>query len=176
MACCPSLGKHLLRFFVVMIIALGVLVVLMRVAITNHEEDNDVAEDVVTDSNVHLFEDDEVWKIQTDIDSAQEFQFLLGYFVETILAFFIYYPLGGTLLFSGILGCGCVPLLGGRPSEVATEERKLKKQQLRLNPSGSTMESTGGGDMVDEPTANEQDIELMWTPQAVKEFEGRRRT
>jgi hypothetical protein len=159
-----------------MIIGLGILVVLMRVAITNQKEDNEGAEEVAADSGVHLFEDDEVWKIQTDIDSAAEFQFLTGYLVETVLAFFVYYPLGGTLVFSGILGCGCIPFLGGRPSEVAAEERKIKKQQLRINPSGSTMASTGGGDMVEEPTANEQDIELMWTPQAVKEFEGRRGT
>lgn len=137
-AWCPSLGKHLLRYFVFISLGLAVLIVLLRVAITdvlNQDMDEEAEEE---SSNLHFEfpQDDEEWDIH--VNNAHEFQFVLGYLVEMTLALFIYYPLGGTILFSGVLGCGKIPLLGGRPAEVAAEERRNRKQRLCLDPTTET--------------------------------------
>lgn len=43
-----------------------------------------------------------------------KFAFLIGYAVELTIALFLYYPFTSTVFFSGILGCGRIPILGGR--------------------------------------------------------------
>lgn len=66
---------------------------------------------------------------------AKYFDFMLGYFVEFILAVFVYNPLILTVVFSGILGCdGRIPILGGRPREVAKEQRYAMKRQRYIMP------------------------------------------
>ena len=66
---------------------------------------------------------------------AKYFEFLLGYFVEFILAVFVYSPLILTVVFTGILGCdGRIPVLGGRPREVAKEQRYAMKRQRYIMP------------------------------------------
>ena len=51
--------------------------------------------------------------------------FLAKYAVELFLAWFFYFPLIGSVMFSGILGCGKLPILGGRPRDKATVEKEL---------------------------------------------------
>mmetsp|Transcript_19526 Transcript_19526/g.25240 ORF Transcript_19526/g.25240 Transcript_19526/m.25240 type:complete len:112 (+) Transcript_19526:101-436(+) len=65
-------------------------------------------------------------------DSADKFTFLLGYAMELVVAFFVFYPLTSTVFFSGVLGCGRLPVLGGRPYEI------WKAGLLRGNRNGST--------------------------------------
>jgi hypothetical protein len=152
-ACCPSLGKHMMRVIVLCIVAMCALIVLLRVAITNHENENDADgleteadgdyDSSTTAAGVNIQLDD---TLNLEVHNAAEFQFLVAYLVESVLAMFIYYPIGGTVLFSGILGCGFkIPLLGGRPYEVAAEERRKARQQRqessRAIPTGS-MSST----------------------------------
>ena len=36
-------------------------------------------------------------------------------------AFFVFYFITSTILFSGVLGCGRIPILGGRPYELRKE-------------------------------------------------------
>jgi hypothetical protein len=43
-----------------------------------------------------------------------KYAFLVGYAVELTIALFLYYPLTSTMFFSGVLGCGRIPILGGR--------------------------------------------------------------
>lgn len=148
-ACCPSLGKHLLRVLVAVIVAMAVLIILLRVAITNSENDladqqelanlNDTSNSTTADdggsSGIHFLDDDGIQHIEVHHD-VSEFEFLVGYLVENVLALFVYYPIGGTILFSGILGCGGkVPLwssmFGGRPYEIRAEERRLARKQQR---------------------------------------------
>jgi len=66
-----------------------------------------------------------------DLYSLQSYNFVLGYLIELILVYCVHYPLVATLFFSGILGCGCLPFLGGRPAEV----RQELKDQIRQNKS-----------------------------------------
>jgi len=54
----------------------------------------------------------------------EDFSFLKAYCIEFAVSLFLYYPLLDTVLFSGILGCYRLPILGGRPYEVRKEEKK----------------------------------------------------
>jgi hypothetical protein len=54
----------------------------------------------------------------------EDFSFLKAYCLEFAVSLFLYYPLLDTVLFTGVLGCYRVPLLGGRPYEVRKEEMK----------------------------------------------------
>jgi len=49
------------------------------------------------------------------LHDAKSFSFILTYLIEQGLSWFVYYFIVVSLLFSGVLGCGCVPVLGGRP-------------------------------------------------------------
>lgn len=56
--------------------------------------------------------------------SAQSYRFLLSYGVEVLLSLAVWYPVVGALLFSGVLGCGRMPLFGGRPYEMRVLEKE----------------------------------------------------
>lgn len=70
-----------------------------------------------------------------DIDLQQvhdpsAFSFLASYGIELALSLFVYYFVFATILFTGILGCGRIPILGGRPYEM-TREQKRKERGAR---------------------------------------------
>lgn len=102
---------------VVIATALATFAVALRAAISSSNTSNDaVAVDPetvqsygLTDDNVQLFQ----------VDAANDFEFMIAYFVELVLNYFIYYPVVGTVLFSGILTCGRFGgVFGGRPYEL----------------------------------------------------------
>eukprot|EP00956_Cyclotella_meneghiniana_P036852 scaffold131297_cov79-Cyclotella_meneghiniana.AAC.1 len=67
--------------------------------------------------------------------SRKSFDFLLGYIIEFVLSSFVYGPVLLTTLFSGIFGCkGRIPILGGRPREMAKEQRYAMKRQRYIMP------------------------------------------
>lgn len=49
--------------------------------------------------------------------------------IEITVSWLVWYPLVATLLFSGILGCNSIPVLGGRPRQVRLRELHLQKQK-----------------------------------------------
>jgi len=52
------------------------------------------------------------------VPSIKSFRFLKSYAIELVLAWLVYFPVVGTIIFSGLLGCqGRLPLLGGRPRD-----------------------------------------------------------
>ena len=51
----------------------------------------------------------------------EDVDFLLVYVVEFSIALLLYYPFGSLVLFSGILGCGKLPILGGRARDIYLE-------------------------------------------------------
>ena len=61
--------------------------------------------------------------------STSKFSFLVGYSVELVFALFVYYFLTSTVYFSGILGCGRIPILGGRPYELRQEAKRASGSQ-----------------------------------------------
>jgi hypothetical protein len=67
--------------------------------------------------------------------SRKSFHFLLGYIIEFILAAFVYSPAMLTVVFTGVLGCnGRIPVLGGRPREMAKEQKYAMKRQRYIMP------------------------------------------
>jgi len=91
----------------------------------------------------------EVYSVK--FEDKRSFRFLLGYLVEFVLALFVYYPLAVTVLFSGVLGCGRVPILGGRPREMKRERRyELSKRQPKILK--ANIEDEGNGGMGDADT------------------------
>jgi hypothetical protein len=126
-ACCPSLGKYMIRFFVFCIGAFAALIIVLRVAINNQEEEDSIADG-----------DGTIQGIDLGVEAVSEFSFVFNYLVEMTLSFFVYYPVIGTILFSGILSCGYnVPVVGGRPYEVACEDRRNLKRQQKDSKQGS---------------------------------------
>mmetsp|Transcript_8739 Transcript_8739/g.21316 ORF Transcript_8739/g.21316 Transcript_8739/m.21316 type:complete len:474 (-) Transcript_8739:49-1470(-) len=119
---CARLKRYGVIMLVFTIIAVGALssfMVVLRATLADNED----AEPSETG-----FEEDETNPL-TDWEDKSSFQFLLSYIVEVFLAMVFYYPLVGTVLFSGILGCcGRVPVLGGRPYELAQEEKRKRRQ------------------------------------------------
>ena len=68
--------------------------------------------------------------------------FLVGYLLELLFALFIFYFLTSTVFFSGILGCGRVPVLGGRPYEI--RKAAAKKSNRTDNQQSEDEESATG--------------------------------
>lgn len=67
------------------------------------------------------------------VSNKSNYEFMMSYSIELLLAWFIWFPIVETILFSGILSCGGrVPFMGGRPQEI--KEAK-KRQQTNLSKS-----------------------------------------
>ena len=53
-----------------------------------------------------------------------DFRYLYGCLLELAISLFVYTPMMQMVLFSGILGCGVLPVLGGRPYRVREDEKR----------------------------------------------------
>ena len=53
-----------------------------------------------------------------------DFQYLYGYVIELIISLFVFTPIAQIILFSGILGCCSLPVLGGRLYEMRKSKRR----------------------------------------------------
>ena len=163
-ACCPNLGKRIVRIFVILVIGFASVLILMRVAINQQqqewleqEKDNWLDAAALGGDNSTTAVDDTSGPTASDVaanavneiissrgegsassvidgtsiiqNDVQQLDFVWSYMIEMILAFFVYYPIGATVLFSGILGCGGkLPLVGGRPREVMLEQKQLEER------------------------------------------------
>ena len=122
-----SCGSYCVIVLVLFVTTMATLVVLFRSTIeTEEEQDQDASK--APFSAVYLDTDETVSKLR--FQKAESYSFLLSYAMELVLALGIYNPIVGTVLFSGILGCGRLPVLGGRPYEVWQEEQRLQEEQL----------------------------------------------
>ena len=111
-------GVVLVVLSVVIATALATFAVALRAAISSSNDSSNDAVPVdpetvhsygLSDDNVQLFQ----------VDASNDFEFLIAYFIELVLNYFIYYPIIGTILFSGILTCGRYGgVFGGRPLEM----------------------------------------------------------
>ena len=120
-------GSYCVILTVLVVTAIATLAVLLRVTLEQQqqqqEEETTVEEEAL---GVEGVDDDAV---QIRFQDASSYSFLLSYSAEMVLALLVYYPIVGTILFSGILGCGKLPILGGRPYEVMLEEKSKQRQQ-----------------------------------------------
>jgi hypothetical protein len=75
------------------------------------------------------YHDDDVTNPDLSLHEASMYKLLISYVIEFSISLFIYYPMIATILFSGILGCGSVPVLGGRPYEVTLEAKRRAREE-----------------------------------------------
>jgi len=115
-------GSYFVVVLVAALVAVACFIVVLRASVVSRKEASANAE--ANDPDAKPVD----WGYITSLNS---FSFLLGYLVEFGLALYVWFPLVGTLLFSGVLGFGCLPFLGGRPSEIRKEERR-KLRELEL--------------------------------------------
>jgi len=80
-------------------------------------------------------------------DTYDPVQALIFASIEVGISWLIWYPVVATIIFSGILGCRSIPVLGGRPREV-----KLRQQQLRKKKSTCPMNTLASLDGYDAST------------------------
>lgn len=60
-----------------------------------------------------------------EVRNAESYEFIIAYLIELALNYFGYYPVVGTVLFTGILGCFKYTIIGGRPAEI--KEMKARR-------------------------------------------------
>ena len=94
-------------------------IVVLRASLTTSE-----VTDISNVTSAGLFDDE----IQLQVDDTRSFRFLIGWAVQVVLSLFVYYPIIGSIFFSGILGCCRLPLLGGRPREIWLEEQAAERK------------------------------------------------
>eukprot|EP00522_Entomoneis_paludosa_P002887 CAMPEP_0172468636 /NCGR_PEP_ID=MMETSP1065-20121228/61726_1 /TAXON_ID=265537 /ORGANISM="Amphiprora paludosa, Strain CCMP125" /LENGTH=551 /DNA_ID=CAMNT_0013226063 /DNA_START=16 /DNA_END=1671 /DNA_ORIENTATION=+ len=117
-------GVILIAFTMVAIGAFTSFLVVLRATLSDNED---------ADLNQALDGEDGEEDINplTDWEDKSSFQFLISYLVEVLLALVVYYPIVGTVLFTGVLGCGRIPVLGGRPYEVKQAERRQERLEAK---------------------------------------------
>jgi len=113
---CQTFGLYLSVLLVVGAVFSATSVIVLRL---NANIDKDNAEDP-TDDIVAM----------AGLQSTR-FSFLLAYSLELIFALFVFYFLTSLVFFSGILGCGRIPILGGRPYELRKEAAEKEKSESR---------------------------------------------
>jgi hypothetical protein len=69
--------------------------------------------------------------------NAESYRFLIAYSAELVFSLFVWHPIIGCLLFTGVLGCKKVPVLGGRPAEMKTLECKQQRESLKTSAKSS---------------------------------------
>jgi hypothetical protein len=106
---------------VLVAVALATFAFCLRNALENNSSQHG---DVMAVRSGGLADDEVQLTVRTiDGNTTNDLEFLLAYAVELALSFFVWYPIVGTLLFTGILGCYKLPVLGGRPYDILWQER-----------------------------------------------------
>lgn len=117
-----KVGGYIVVVVVIVLVAFTSFMVVLRASLESREN--------IFDRNINI--QDVKWGQVNDVEA---FSFILGYLIELSLALLFYYPFMATLLFSGILGCGKLPFLGGRPREIKAEiaNRLKEAKKYRRN-------------------------------------------
>ena len=110
-------GTGLLVFFILLIMAVTSLSVVLRGVM----EEDDESADVQELKTAGVFDD----TIDLRTSSKENYEFLMSYLVELGLEFMVYFPMIGSLLFSGVLFCIRLPQFRGRPYELKQEKKEL---------------------------------------------------
>jgi len=94
-------GRHLAAFIVGLAAIMATAAVLIRSWV---EEDQAAANGGEAETDGHAY------------------SFLISYLMQCFLSFFVFDPIIAYILFSGVLGCFKLPILGGRPWELMSEK------------------------------------------------------
>lgn len=111
-ACCQNFGLYFAVLLVVGAVFSATSVVIVRLNAANVEDQS---------SSTNVLEEAGLETPNT------RFSFLLAYALELVFALFVFYFVTSTIFFSGILGCGFIPILGGRPYELRKEAAEAKR-------------------------------------------------
>ena len=130
LSCCKVLGSYIVIFTTVIVVAVSSFIVVLRATIDSEENVS------LTDLNSGGLVDDEIHL--GEVDSIDSYQFVVSWLVEVTTSLFLWYPLFGTILFTGILGCYRLPFLGGRPRDVLVEEHKKMRRSATAVAYGSS--------------------------------------
>lgn len=104
-----STGVFFIVFSVIVVTALATFAATLRNAIDAGNVDTDEVDSYgVGGTQYKVFE----------VGNAKSYEFILAYLVELGLNYFGYYPVIGTILFTGVLGCFKYRVIGGRPAEI----------------------------------------------------------
>jgi len=137
-------GSYFVLVLVPILVSLSTYILVLRTRLENHKKMREEDADAEIDWN--------------QVNGVESLQILLGYSVELGLALFVYYPMLGTILFSGILGCGNLPFLGGRPREVHQElDKKASTLSKRMKNSNINYDSDNDSSD-DEISFNEEEF------------------
>ena len=143
-----KIGVGLLAFFVLIIMALCTLTVVVRGVIEAGDESGEESTEVSEMQSAGVFDD----SLDLSQSGKENYEFMMSFSVELALALLVYFPLLGTIFFTGILGCFRVQQLGGRPYEIMEEREEL--EELMQNPEEAlTRDSTS--EWEDEPSEND---------------------
>ena len=112
-------GIGLLTFFILLVMAVTSLSVVLRGVM----EEDDEAADVKELKTAGVFDD----AIDLRTSSKENYEFLMSFFVELALEFAVYFPLIGTLLFSGLFAFLRLPQCKGRNYEMEQEQEELQE-------------------------------------------------
>lgn len=105
-----STGVFFVMVTVVVVTALATFAAALRKAVS-YSNDTSTPQLVSSADSVQVFQ----------VNGVNNYEFMLSYIVAMALNFFVYYPIIGTIIFSGILTCGRFPVVGGRPFELKEE-------------------------------------------------------
>jgi hypothetical protein len=116
-----TLKAFLIILSVVIAIALATFAAALRAALDSQDV-------TVTELKTNGLNGETKEILSTTIDGSSDMEFLIAYIIELAMTFFVWYPLIGTVLFSGILGCGKYPIIGGRPYDLMLEQQPEKER------------------------------------------------
>lgn len=104
-----STGVFFIVISVIVVTALATFAATLRNAIdVGNVDTNEVGSYGAGDTQYKVFA----------VSDAKSYEFFLAYLVELGLNYLGYYPVIGTVLFSGVLGCFKYRVIGGRPAEI----------------------------------------------------------
>ena len=126
--CCRDVGYHVALLLVVATVALTSCIVVVRASM----DEGQIAVPLVQNRTEAAVQDLLDFRGFVDEFDAADYSFLKGYALEFVVSLFVYYPILQTVFFSGILGCGSVPVLGGRPYSMKQEAKRQAKRQAEV--------------------------------------------
>jgi uncharacterized membrane protein YwzB len=128
-SCLKGLGNYLVVFITIIVVAVSSFFVILRATL---ESDGEVS---LTDLNSGGLMDDaiEIGYVQ----GIEYYNFLISWLITVAASLFVWYPILGTILFSGVVGCYRLPFLGGRPRDILVEEREREKRSTFSSPGES---------------------------------------
>lgn len=139
------LGEHLAVIITIGGIALAVYVIVLRASVVDDGDPSGLSTGI------------------------EDYSFVASFFVEVGIAQFVMFPLVAGTIFTGVLGCGRIPGIGGRPyqcyAEQQRQKRKAEKQKRRdiikpewgekpLDDSEVSIEVDSGGKLVEMSNVN----------------------